>query len=83
MKQSRDCNGAETIPPPGKPKMVGADASHAWLSLYIPGFDWIDLYSNFVNENGYLRQELTSDGLHLNEAGYRIWSEILYQKGLR
>ena len=23
----------ETLPPPGKPKMVGADASHAWASL--------------------------------------------------
>lgn len=33
----------ETIPPPGKPKMVGADASHAWLSIYVPGYGWIDL----------------------------------------
>lgn len=33
----------ETLPPPGKTKLVGADASHAWLQLYIPGFDWIDL----------------------------------------
>ncbi len=33
----------ETLPPPGKPKLVGADASHAWLSLYIPDLGWIDL----------------------------------------
>lgn len=33
----------ETLPPPGKPKLVGADASHAWLSLYVPGFGWVDL----------------------------------------
>ena len=33
----------ETLPPPGKPKLVGADASHAWLSLYLPDFGWIDL----------------------------------------
>ena len=26
----------ETLPPPGKPKLVGADASHAWLSIYVP-----------------------------------------------
>lgn len=32
-----------TLPPPGKPKLVGADASHAWLSLYIPGTGWVDL----------------------------------------
>lgn len=33
----------ETIPPPGKPKLVGADASHAWLSVFIPDFGWVDL----------------------------------------
>jgi transglutaminase-like putative cysteine protease len=32
-----------TLPPPGKPRLVGADASHAWLSVFIPGFGWIDL----------------------------------------
>lgn len=33
----------ETLPPPGKPRLVGADASHAWLSVYCPGEGWIDL----------------------------------------
>ena len=33
----------ETLPPPGKPKLVGADASHAWLSLYLPQVGWVDL----------------------------------------
>jgi transglutaminase-like putative cysteine protease len=33
----------ETQPPPGKPKLVGADASHAWFSLFIPGIGWVDL----------------------------------------
>ncbi len=32
----------ETLPPPGKPKMIGADASHAWISVFIPGQGWID-----------------------------------------
>ena len=32
----------ETLPPPGKEKLVGADASHAWFSLYIPTFGWVD-----------------------------------------
>jgi transglutaminase-like putative cysteine protease len=31
-----------TRPPPGKPKLVGADASHAWLAVYFPGVGWID-----------------------------------------
>ena len=33
----------ETQPPPGKPKLIGADASHAWISLYVPGTGWVDL----------------------------------------
>jgi transglutaminase-like putative cysteine protease len=32
----------ETTPPPGKPKLKGADQSHAWLSAYVPGVGWID-----------------------------------------
>ncbi len=32
-----------TVPPPGQPKLVGADASHAWVSLFLPGSGWIDL----------------------------------------
>lgn len=32
----------ETLPPPGKPKMIGADASHAWVSVYIPDSGWVD-----------------------------------------
>ena len=32
----------ETLPLPGKEKLVGTDASHAWFSMYIPKFGWID-----------------------------------------
>lgn len=32
----------ETLPPPGKEKMVGSDASHAWFSVYVPGLGWMD-----------------------------------------
>jgi transglutaminase-like putative cysteine protease len=32
----------ETLPPPGKEKLIGTDASHAWFSLYIPKFGWVD-----------------------------------------
>jgi transglutaminase-like putative cysteine protease len=31
-----------TTPPPGKPRLVGADASHAWVSVWA-GADWVDL----------------------------------------
>jgi transglutaminase-like putative cysteine protease len=33
----------ETRPPPGRPRLVGADASHAWVSVWAPGLGWVDL----------------------------------------
>ncbi len=33
----------ETSPPPGQPKLVGADASHAWCSVWVPQLGWLDL----------------------------------------
>jgi transglutaminase-like putative cysteine protease len=32
-----------TDPPPGQPRLVGADASHAWLSVWCPPYGWVDL----------------------------------------
>jgi transglutaminase-like putative cysteine protease len=32
-----------TVPPPGQPKLAGADASHAWVSFYCDGLGWVDL----------------------------------------
>ena len=36
-----------TAPAPGQPRLVGSDASHAWVSVYLPGQDgpgqWSDL----------------------------------------
>ena len=31
-----------TDPPPGQPRLVGADASHAWVAAYAPEHGWID-----------------------------------------
>lgn len=33
----------ETDPPQGSERLVGADASHAWLSVFTPDAGWIDL----------------------------------------
>jgi len=33
----------ETVPPPGKPRLVGADVSHAWASVFVPDAGWVDL----------------------------------------
>jgi transglutaminase-like putative cysteine protease len=32
-----------TEPPPGKERLIGADASHAWFSIWAPPFGWVDL----------------------------------------
>ncbi|MEZ6046484.1 MAG: transglutaminase family protein [Planctomycetaceae bacterium] len=32
-----------TEPPPGKPRLVGVDASHAWLSVYCGETGWVDV----------------------------------------
>jgi transglutaminase-like putative cysteine protease len=32
----------ETDPPPGVARLTGADASHAWFSVYCPGAGWLD-----------------------------------------
>jgi len=31
-----------TQPPEGKERLVGADASHAWLAVYCPGAGWVE-----------------------------------------
>lgn len=33
----------ETDPPPGMPRLTGADVSHAWFSGFVPGAGWIDV----------------------------------------
>lgn len=32
-----------THPPEGQPRLVGADATHAWVSIFLPHFGWVDI----------------------------------------
>jgi transglutaminase-like putative cysteine protease len=45
-----------TYPPPGQQRLVGADASHAWVSAYCPGIGWLDMdpTNNVVPSNGHV-----------------------------
>jgi transglutaminase-like putative cysteine protease len=45
-----------TYPPPGKPRLVGADASHAWVSAFVPGAGWLDMdpTNNLVPSDGHV-----------------------------
>lgn len=33
----------ETLPPPGKKRLIGADATHAWFSFFLPETGWVDM----------------------------------------
>jgi lysophospholipase L1-like esterase len=48
------------------------------------GVKYMDLYPLFINQKGNLRQEFTTDGLHLSPAGYVVWRTALqvYQQGV-
>lgn len=39
------------------------------------GVTWINLFPAFADKEMKLPKHLTNDGLHLNEAGYRIWCQ--------
>jgi transglutaminase-like putative cysteine protease len=45
-----------TYPPPGRPRLIGADVSHAWASLYCPGSGWLDVdpTNNVVPSDGHV-----------------------------
>jgi len=63
----------ETLPPPGKPKMVGADASHAWIALYIPGLDWVEFDAT---------NNLLVDDRHVRIAVGRDFADVTPMKGI-
>ncbi|MPY91420.1 MAG: transglutaminase family protein [Luteitalea sp.] len=46
----------ETVPPPSTPRLLGADASHAWLTVYCPGVGWIpvDPTNNLLPSDGHV-----------------------------
>jgi transglutaminase-like putative cysteine protease len=45
-----------TYPPPGKPRLIGADASHAWVSSFCPGIGWLDIdpTNNVIPSDGHV-----------------------------
>ncbi len=45
-----------TYPPPGRPRLIGADASHTWVSVYCPGAGWLDVdpTNNVIPSRGHV-----------------------------
>lgn len=62
-----------TTPPPGQPRLVGADASHAWASVFCPGVGWID----FDPTN-----DLVLDDEHITLAWGRDFSDVVPMRGV-
>jgi transglutaminase-like putative cysteine protease len=63
----------ETDPPAGKPRLVGADASHAWASVHVPSFGWFD----FDPTNAVLPGQR-----HVSVAWGRDFSDVSPLKGV-
>lgn len=40
---------------------------------------FLNLYDRFADTQGQMRQELTTDGLHLSQQGYQVWQSALSQ----
>ncbi len=62
-----------TFPPPGKPRLVGADASHAWVSVFCGELGWVDIdptNNNFPNLE------------HITVAWGRDFSDVVPIKGV-
>ena len=62
-----------TSPAPGKPRLVGTDASHAWVSVYFPDHGWIE----FDPTNGLI----VSDQ-HVTLATARDYDDVCPVKGV-
>jgi transglutaminase-like putative cysteine protease len=63
----------ETVPPPGEPRLVGADASHAWCSVWAPQAGWVD----FDPTNGHLP---VND--HITVAWGRDYADVIPVRGV-
>jgi transglutaminase-like putative cysteine protease len=62
-----------TNPPEGEPRMIGADASHAWISVYSLKYGWID----FDPTNNCLVQNE-----HITVAWGRDFSDVSPMRGV-
>ncbi len=63
----------ETLPPPGKERLQGADVSHAWFATYLPGYGWVD----FDPTNNQIPRDQ-----HIITAWGRDYSDVSPLKGI-
>jgi transglutaminase-like putative cysteine protease len=63
----------ETLPPPGQRKLIGSDASHAWVSAYCPTYGWLDLDPT---------NNLIPSGRHITVAWGRDFTDVSPLRGV-
>ena len=67
----------ETVPPAGQPKLRGADASHAWFSVFVPGLDHTGNWVDFDPTNDCLIHEQ-----HVTTAVGRDYQDVTPVRGV-
>jgi transglutaminase-like putative cysteine protease len=60
-------------PPPGQPRLIGADASHAWVSVHCPQSGWIDLDPT---------NDVLADLDHVTLAAGRDYTDVSLLRGM-
>ena len=58
-------------------KIQALNRAYRDLASIYTNVQFIDLYDTFLDESGQLREEFTTDGLHLTIAGYARLSKAL------
>ena len=59
-------------------KIQALNRAYRDLASIYTNVQFIDLYDTFLDESGQLREEFTTDGLHLTIAGYARLSKALH-----
>jgi transglutaminase-like putative cysteine protease len=67
----------ETLPPPGQPKLRGADASHAWFSVFVPGLTQTGCWVDFDPTNDCLIHQQ-----HITTAMGRDYQDVTPVRGV-
>lgn len=63
----------ETDPPPGLPRLMGADASHAWFAVHLAGSGWLDLDPT---------NDMVPSGRHITATWGRDYADVTPLKGV-
>ena len=62
-----------TTPPPGQLRLTGADASHAWVSVFVPDLGWVDMDPT---------NDLLPDTRHVTVAWGRDFGDVSPVRGI-